>query len=237
LVLLGLATRQESGIEMIENPIVVVVTKEEIENFRALLQKHVGLMAKIWQLRCNVKKMSHVESIEVKYPPGLPLLEWFQRNSENDEDRTFLFKNLNDSSVGSFFKKWNVEFEAAIKKVKIKREHEDTMIAKDDGMAPSWRFCSFYCNSHALLCFICEGGPTREFLSIVWKQIGDLKVDIGTESIGLFVLYGKFWIPRALENNRRLPDKALVYYRAIGRIFAYCISHGEAIAHHIMVCV
>jgi hypothetical protein len=40
-----------------------------------------------------------------------------------------------------------------------------------------------------------------------------------------------------MDNSFNLPAKVSVYYRAIGRIFAYCILHSEAIAHHVMVCL
>jgi hypothetical protein len=139
LVCLGLAERREAGIELIENPVVVVLTKNEMENFRILLREFLDL----WKLRYQSKYSREVKKMEVQYPAQLPLNEWFHRNcDEVDEDGTCLFKNLDKLNMGCFFEKWNVEFEAPIKKVRIKRELNDTMIASDEGM------------THFLSCFV-----------------------------------------------------------------------------------
>jgi hypothetical protein len=83
---------------------------------------------------------------------------------------------------------------------------------------------------------------------MIWSQIGELTVPVKVLFDGkpqsrdgkpqfreepLFREYGKFFVP-AYNEMVKDSETAKVFYRALGRIFAYCILHNEAIANHVM---
>jgi hypothetical protein len=78
------------------------------------------------------------------------------------------------------------------------------------------------------------GGPTREFLKNVWDQMGDLYVNDNGKKQRLFKVMGDAFVP-AENSTIEHSDAAKIFYRAFGRILAYCILHQQKIAKHAMV--
>ena len=89
------------------------------------------------------------------------------------------------------------------------------------------------------------GGPTREFLSEVWIQSSELYLNWEMEGkkLHFFACTGSYIMPlddtviyeyEKTRNNDFLKC-AKVYYRAIGRIMAYCVLNGHAIANNVLV--
>lgn len=81
-----------------------------------------------------------------------------------------------------------------------------------------------------------QGGPTREFLSEVWNQLGHL--GHFDEETGLkhemFISTGDFLAPQG--NNHLVNDKDThAYFRAVGRILLYCLGQKISIASHVLV--
>ena len=70
-----------------------------------------------------------------------------------------------------------------------------------------------------------DGGPTREFFSRIFDQLGAIKVD----KIALFEMTKYGYMPvsddklESFSKDRETKDKIKNYYRAIGRIFAHCL--------------
>jgi hypothetical protein len=78
-----------------------------------------------------------------------------------------------------------------------------------------------------------DRGPTREWLSEVWKQMGHQFVEQEEEREGcfpveLFTPSGSFLVPQA---NSHLQDNGNIraYYRAVGRILLYCMGQNNAV--------
>jgi hypothetical protein len=81
-----------------------------------------------------------------------------------------------------------------------------------------------------------EGGPTREFFSQVWAQLGNLSIELpGGSSFKLFEMEQGGWLPLKDEifehRLEKLPkperedyrDQIRCYFRAIGRMLAHCL--------------
>jgi hypothetical protein len=79
-----------------------------------------------------------------------------------------------------------------------------------------------------------EGGPTREFFSQVWAQLGNLSIELpGGGTLNLFEMEPGGLLPKTdeylehrLENILEKEDymeQIRCYFRAIGRMFAHCL--------------
>lgn len=94
-----------------------------------------------------------------------------------------------------------------------------------------------------------QGGPSREFLSLLWKHLGSLVVDDKKKCFAergeekkvcrLFEPNGdlNYLVPQI---NDLLPKNTgtrtiMAYYRAVGRVILYCIGQEMPIAAHIIV--
>ena len=76
-----------------------------------------------------------------------------------------------------------------------------------------------------------EGGPSREFFSRCFHQLGDLEV----EGVPLFEVTKYGYIPfpddylkarcSKMTNKDIVLNKIREYFRAVGRVFAYCLLH------------
>lgn len=85
--------------------------------------------------------------------------------------------------------------------------------------------------------FISQGGPTRNFLSQLWSQLSNVTVlvqynDGNSCDKRIFQDFGECVVP-TLDVKAQI--RGLPYYKAIGRIIAYCILNEETIANHILV--
>jgi hypothetical protein len=82
-----------------------------------------------------------------------------------------------------------------------------------------------------------DGGPTRSFLSDVWNQLGSIDVGNGVRGTkgnkcALFGTNGKCLVPQSDEllqqdETGSAMCKAIVFYKAIGRILLYTIGPGR----------
>ena len=132
LLRLGLAERRDTEIEIIEKP-KVVITDEELKIYKKCRCDYVDL----WNFRYRKEfKEAKQFRIKIKYPTGLTISDWFDKTCQEYEDSSCLFTDLDNNSIGCFFESWNVVFEVPQhKKVRIKKELDDSMVAKDKGIA------------------------------------------------------------------------------------------------------
>jgi hypothetical protein len=125
-----LAERRDTGIEIIENPMIVLM-KKEIEEFSKLQEEFTDL----WWHRLSKKHLSQSDQCGIKLKiPNKTVVQWFRITNKCNEDTTCLFKNLEDCSIGRFFVKWKVKFEVEGRPIK-KIKKEDSMVAEDEGIA------------------------------------------------------------------------------------------------------
>ena len=90
-----------------------------------------------------------------------------------------------------------------------------------------------------------EGGPEAQFFSYVFQRLPQLKVSLpdSTKSIKLFETESipSGYLPTSdgqfksrfgeSDEYRQIVEKAELYHRAIGRLFAHCLSVGHKTAN------
>lgn len=145
--------------------------------------------------------------------PNFSLQEFFDTNYEaGPKDETFMFRDLDDgrSSRKADDKKqgyhawrmvhWTVTYIGDV---------DDVKLSKKKGYKA-----------------IDEGGLTRQFLSNVWDQLGDLGVQGPSKKyVMLFERTEAGYIPTPDDLiNKELHDRAKSYYRAIGRIMFHSLA-------------
>jgi hypothetical protein len=80
-----------------------------------------------------------------------------------------------------------------------------------------------------------DGGPTRQFLSEIWSQLCNLTLPTPSK-LKLFDAGKDFLQPIVDDQFKEDEEKELarLYYRAIGRIMAYCIRHKFHISEQVL---
>lgn len=83
-----------------------------------------------------------------------------------------------------------------------------------------------------------KGGPTRQFLSRVWRELGELAISNGTDEIKLFKLVSSedrsCLVPAEDGTLKGHEEQARMYYRAIGKLLGFCLVHGFRISDHLL---
>lgn len=90
-----------------------------------------------------------------------------------------------------------------------------------------------------------EGGPEKQFLSEVWQMLPSLEVSVpgSHRCIKLFELTEDGYCPTRDDcisddvnddKYREAKEKVGLFYRAIGRIFAYCVCRGHPIPDQVL---
>lgn len=160
-------------------------------------------------------------SVNVPVSQNFTLEEFFEKHYETTK-KLFLFKSIDsDYDVGGkIIRDWNVVFDTSeVTKIKsVKQEIQE----------------------------IDEGGPSRHFMSMVWKTLHKLKVtgkskdgatisldlvyrekDTGYSLLQVDAEIDRFLAALLLEKDREAARKKIhVYYQAIGRLFLHAISTG-----------
>lgn len=171
-------------------------------------------------------------SVDIKVPQKFNVNELFEELYEGKK-KSFLFKpidNKNENVAGKIIRDWNIVFDTSeISKLKsVKKETE----AVD------------------------EGGPSKEFMNLVWKRLHNLKVfakgkdgepivDKDGKPIVFHLLYRDdtgYSMPQSddklhvflnqipLSDAERMREKIDAYYQAIGRLFLHALAshwHGS----------
>lgn len=160
-------------------------------------------------------------SVEIKVSDKFKVEELFEELYEGKK-KSFLFKpidnNRNENVAGKILRDWNIVFDTSeISKLKsVKQETEA----------------------------IDQGGPSKEFMNLVWKRLHILKVeakgkdgeikscdllyrdDTGYSMLQLDAKLHVFLDSIPVSDVERMREKIDAYYQAIGRLFLHAIvSH------------
>ena len=136
------------------------ISKAEILSHEKSFRVYVDLLRRLHPLRSSRRKKGKPVTLKVQEKINLQDLftQWYRDRNQEDENNTFLFKELNNgSNIGYYnnmiIQPWTVNFQQTLL-------NEDQVSEKEDLEA------------------VDEGGPTREFISQVCKQIGSLCISI-----------------------------------------------------------
>mmetsp|Transcript_18710 Transcript_18710/g.33949 ORF Transcript_18710/g.33949 Transcript_18710/m.33949 type:complete len:932 (-) Transcript_18710:1162-3957(-) len=215
-----------------------VLSKFELDCYRKSMDAYFGLAKAVASSKLETEEGPLC--VEVHQENGFSLQNFFNKWSSRRKDKktaSLLFCDLNYGQGKREMKnfhgmkiisKWNVQFKNEI-------NYGRTAEAKEQKVLDT---------------AIDEGGPTREFLSQCWMQMGDLKLPVeGGTDVSLFEKHTHGWVPitdemlrtklkAALKENGRLSDdseyagkieQARMYYRAIGRIMLHALATGNTI--------
>ena len=163
-----------------------------------------------------------IASVNVPVPQNFTLGEFFEKHYETKK-KLFLFKSIDsdyENVGGKIIRDWNVVFDTSevTNILSVKQEIQE----------------------------IDEGGPSRHFMSMVWKTLHEVKVtgkgnDGATKSLDLFYRekdtgYSLLQVDAKIEGflDALLPGKDCeagrkkihAYYQAIGRLFLHALSAG-----------
>jgi hypothetical protein len=214
----------------------IALTSERMEAY----ESHIKSNFQAWQqMLTRVKETAETATIVV--PQNFDIQDLFDAWSKDDD--AYLFRSFGNN-VRAYMLDWDVVFSS---------------------MYGYWVYSAVLVHGSLTLCFNIimaggryissiedeaarkemtaddEGGPTRAFLSEIWRQFGDLSV-LGKNRVSLFertvsgvcIVVNNDMLASKLGSSLEASDCARQYYRALGRIMLYSLRKNFPMAAHVM---